>query len=201
MKRQSPKCKPLVPYQVSKWQNLSCNLTKGELESLYADLGKPAWILCGKVFSLGEKVEEGFPLWLEKFVQGEVLPALLTRSPEAYTRLEFEGGKFLIQPRTPLIQVKEHRIVVASDNTIHSGVFGPDSIPFGITFSYPQIFLDPEENRVVEVGKSAYPNTALFKELQKWVRNYTRPTAFLIGGEKKVFPFRTGKERPEVGVL
>ena len=192
MKRKN--CNSVSSYQVSKWLNLSCNLAIFEIQELYEALGKPKWVLCGKVFSEEDNVQNAFDYWLEEYAKGNVLPALLTQDENAYEKFALPDGKFIVRPIFPLIQIKEHRIVIAHDQSIHSGVFGPDSIPFGITFSYPQLILDHNQKKVVEVLKAPYLNTELFKSLQKWVRNFTSPTPFVIDGKKRFEPFRIGKK-------
>jgi hypothetical protein len=72
-------------------------------------------------------------------------------------------------------------------------VFGPESVSWGIQFSYPQIF-ESDEGTVMWGRGDDSPNVPLYKELTRWLRNATVPTAFMWCGEKVVTPLRLGKE-------
>lgn len=117
-----------------------------------------------------------------------------TLDPEAVERREVSGGRTLIRPKQPVIQVQNHAFHFSEvDQTFHPGIQGKDSIAWGIQCSYPQIFQNPESEAFEKVDQS-FPNTALYKKLAKWTRNHTRATPFLYQGKKINVPMRLGKE-------
>lgn len=107
-----------------------------------------------------------------------------------------ENDQQLIRPSRPVIQLQPHRIGWSpADGKFRPMVLGLDSISWGIQFSYPQLFCDPKTKEVVKIDTGArFPNTALFQKLQRWVRDATMPTPFLVGGVKINVPMRIGKK-------
>lgn len=180
-----------MSYQVSKWLYLRALLTVEELKKLYADLGGP------HLFSNGSVVEHpSYTTFFEdydRYLKGEAFPPLImTRDDKAVFPVEVRPGKFLIKPSYPVIQIREHTYIVTSDARVQSMVFGSAAMRWGLQFAYPGLFVDPDHKKVVDVLKEAYPNTALFKELQVWMRYNTRP-AKIQAGEKIInATFRTG---------
>lgn len=102
----------------------------------------------------------------------------------------------IIRISKPVIQLQAHRMnFSAIDGKFRSMTFGPDSITWGIQFSYPQIFQDNETKENFDVNISdAFPNTQLFQNLQKWVRNNTSPTPIIINDKQINIPMRLGKQ-------
>ena len=179
-------------YKVSKWLTVAFLVTEGEFSLFLQELGS---IL---IFRTGELLEKFGPIshkeWLTEYASyriGEKFrPALLTYESEDVYPMEHQG-KFLVYPRYPVIQVREHLFAVTKDNRIQSMVFGKESTRFGLIFSYPQIFYDPREKKIIEVFKDREaPNTVGFRKIQKWVRDYTRPASFMLGGSKVNATFR-----------
>lgn len=115
--------------------------------------------------------------------------AIFTQSTSGVHAQRLANGKFLIRSKTPSIQLQRHHFIL--DRSFHAGVIGRDSISWGIQFSYPHLFMDPKTKAIGKVeDTSAFPNTALFKRLTKWIRIHTRPTPFAKEGIK---PIRLGK--------
>ena len=77
----------------------------------------------------------------------------MTHDQDDVYALETAGGGLLVYPRYPVIYVREHQFAVTIDGRIQSMVFGKDSLKWGLIFSYPQIFYDPREKKIVEVFK------------------------------------------------
>src|SRR5262249_6774145 len=77
----------------------------------------------------------------------------------------------------------------------HSKVFGESCINWGIQFSYPQLFSDPNTKEVLRVTEGTlFPNTALFKTLQRWIRSHTIPTPMQTPTGPLNLSVRIGKE-------
>jgi hypothetical protein len=193
---------------VSKWLHLQVLLSLEEIKTLF-DALKPLYLFFnGKVLSQEEvkDQQETFYQCYEKYLEnlfikeGDPLPPFcLTRTEKSVYAFQAGQGKFLIKPRAPLIQVREHRFLVTHDGRFSSMGFGKGSIPWGLQFSFPQLVL--VQGNIVEVMKSsAYENVVLFRSLQLWIREYTRPSALIINGKKTNCTFRVGlaiKERME----
>ena len=73
-------------------------------------------------------------------------------------------------------------------------VMTKDSVHWGIQFSYPQIFEDPKTHQYFKVNESSdFPNTALFKNVIRYIRSHTVPPPFIFQGVRTRVPFRLGK--------
>ena len=80
------------------------------------------------------------------------------------------------------------------DGKFRPMVFGLDSVTWGLQFSYPQLFMDGRTKEAFAVVESEeFPNTALFHQLQRWMRQNTLPTPFLVDGKRVNSPIRLGK--------
>ena len=120
------------------------------------------------------------------------LSSIFTSDPSLVYAQVLSNGKYLIKSRRPVIQLQRHHFVFS--DTFHFGVMGEESITWGVSFSYPQLFLDPHTQQIGKVEKNEYfPNTELFTRLRRWVRDHTTPTPFIVEGERKNQPIRLGK--------
>ena len=85
----------------------------------------------------------------------------MTYDPKDVYAFEARPGQYILYPRYPVIQVREHQFMWTSDDRIQTMVFGKDSIRWGLIFSYPQIFYDSKEKKIVQVLKERdSPNRA-----------------------------------------
>ncbi len=188
-------------YRVSKWLSCSFLVNNQEFSRFLDEMGE-FWL-----FKTGEPIfepheyergqfQEEYRLYLESLTTMDFkkLPALLmTYDKKDVYAFEARPGQYLIYPKYPVIQVREHHFIITRDGRIQSGVFGKDATHWGLTFSYPQIFYDPREKKIVQVLKESHsPNTEGFKKIQKWVRDFTRPASFEIEGKKVNATFRKG---------
>lgn len=188
-------------YKVSKWLTSAGLFGVEEFQALLQELGDFL------IFPTGELVHsfeaKSHNVWIEEYaayIDGlktgafkKLQPLLMTYDKEDVYAISPREGKYLIYPQYPVIQIREHQFAITRDNRVHSMVFGTESIRWGLIFSYPQIFYDPIEKRVVEVLKERESaNTQGFRKLQKWMRDYTRPASFVLGGKKVNATFRVG---------
>lgn len=203
------------PLQASKWLQLQALLSKNEMGGLFEFLEQslgnfwlfPCGIVCSK--EQGEVAKNTFlnkyGNYVESLSQGVVPDATYYRSffspsmtltPEALFTIPVGEDRQIIRIAKPVVQLQAHNIDYSVvDKKFHSMVFGIDSIPWGIQFSYPQLFQDNETRQVEMVKKTkAFPNTALFQHLQKWMRSHTIPTPFVAEGKDVNVPMRLGKE-------
>ncbi len=210
-----------IEYKVSKWLTIAFLVDFEGFKNFLEEMGN------FRLFRTGEILSSVDPLSKESFSKeyGEYLksletgsnvkipPLLMTYDEKDVYGLEVAKDKYLIYPKYPVIQVREHQFTITIDDRIQPMVFGKDSIRWGLIFSYPQIFYDPIEKKIKQVLKEVNSlNTEGFKKIQKWVRDYTKPVPFMIKGKKMNATFRIGKnsawiskhrdlEKYQIGVL
>ena len=94
-----------------------------------------------------------------------------------------------------MIQLQAHRFDYSPlDGKFRTMILGYDSVHWGLQFSYPHLFQN-EKLEVLTVNESEqFPNSALFKKLQRWVRAHTLATPFEVGGHKVNASIRLGKQ-------
>lgn len=195
-------------YEAAKWLKVSFLADEEEFSELFSQLSP--FILCplGRIiapeerFLPPEKFLEGIKGWSES-LKGEKAPSrealqkvvasALSADQESLYVQQISPERILVKIRRPVIQIQAHFFTYSQEEkTIYSGVFGKESVFWGVQCSYPQIFFDPDDQEHKKVD-DAFPNTTLFRTLQRWARHATVPVSFRINGEKKTVPFRLGK--------
>lgn len=202
-----PKVNPSL--QCSKWLSSSVLIDGEEMEELMKAMGE-FWIfrVSGILqMSEGEISKEEFLdcyfHYIEALKSGQPLTdprlqsyfsVVFTCSIEALYEVVLPNGQKLIKIGRPVIQLQKHRFNFSeADGKFRSMGMGQESIQWGIQFSYPQLYQDAAL-LVKEVrGQAEFPNTPLFKRLQKWVRDHTAPTPFMVNGKRINVPIRLGK--------
>lgn len=101
-----------------------------------------------------------------------------------------EGG-VIVKATRPIIMLQPHSLTY-SDGEFHSLTYGQNTLPWGLQFSYPTLFQDAKTHEVADV-KEEFANTAPFKQLQRWVRQNTIATPFVVDGKRVNVPVRLGK--------
>lgn len=202
--------KPGPPMEVSKWLKSPVLLDADEMRTLLTELGNVHFFLTNSVTPLGdgkiatEDFLEVYSSYVAELVAGRTpdesryrlyFSAALTATLEALYRVPVGETGQLVRVFKPVIQLQSHHIARSSvDGKFHAMTFGTHPISWGIQFSYPQLFRDPETLQTVNVDDSSdFPNTALFKILQRWVRHNTVPTPLIVDQEKITLPIRLGK--------
>jgi hypothetical protein len=122
-----------------------------------------------------------------------IFTCVVSASSDFVESIPVDGGKQIIRVVKPVIQLQPHRLGYSViEEKFRPMVKGKDSIAWGIQFSYPQLYQEKEEVFKVDVSE-AFPNTSLFHILQKWMRQRTIPTPFIVDGKKMNVPIRLGK--------
>jgi hypothetical protein len=201
------------PLQASKWLQSQALLSKEELAGLFQFLEESHTIYlyaCGVVCSKeNEEISkqeflETYGSYVDKLRQGEMpdltfyrtaFSPVMTVTTDALFTIPVAEDKQIIRVSEPIVQLQAHNMDYSTlDKKFHSMVFGKDSIPWGLQFSYPQLYQDNQTKQVEIIKKSSgFPNTALFQLLQKWMRQHTIPTPFLAEGTLINVPIRLGK--------
>lgn len=198
------------PMQASKWLHLQLLLDPLEMQQLFEELQEFYIVQSGQITQLGQDylTQQNFLSYYSDYVnclKKGILPqdpnsnhyftSLFSLSLETFYKVFVGKEKQMIQAKAPAVQLQHHRFICGADQTLRSMAFGPSSIFWGLQFSYPQLY-QTSLGEVVKVEQNEnFPNTALFKTIQKWARYHTVPTPFLINSQKKVnSPIRLGKQ-------
>lgn len=193
--------------QVSKSRKLPLLIDLEEMQSLFSFLGD------FQIFDVSRKVTQSsaeipkteflnvYGSYVEGIKSGKLIDegplrpyfsAVFTNTPDVLYALPVGAERYLIKAKRPVVQSQRHHFIYS--DTFHFGVMGEDSITWGIQFSYPQLFLDPQTSAIGKVEKNpTFPNTELFQSLAKWVREHTSPTPFVVQGKITNQPIRLGK--------
>jgi hypothetical protein len=189
-------------YQASKWQKLPLLLSYHEMGELLALL--PEWIVpLSGVIPLGEEIVpkaqflEHYQEYLEQIDKGITRPKIDKRLTCAITsdlanlRKASVPNGVLIRVVKPVIQVQPYFLNYSQTaDCFLDTTFSQDSFAWGLVFSVPQLFQNPETLEIEKV------KDADFKALQTWARSRTIPTPFQVGENKIInFPARISKER------
>ena len=187
-------------FQASKWLDLPILLSVKEMESLLDSL--PKWIvpLSGVIEENKELIERQeflslYANYVHQMDAGIFRPLIDRRLTCAFTddlntvRSCPVTGGLLIRIIRPVLQVKPYKLHYSFEAEKFIESYSPDSFAWGLVFSTPQLFLNPETK---DVEKNVDP---AFKALQKWSRANTIPTPFKI--ENKIINFyaRIGKSK------
>ncbi len=196
--------------QASKWQKSSVLIDVDEMRGLLTALGQFWIVQISGVMSIGQEIIaqgvflEVYHHYLAALKKGEnpedsrVRPyfsAVLTTFLEALYAVQINEGSCLVKVQQPVLQLQAHRFDYSTaDGTFRSMVMGVNSIPWGIQFSYPHLYQDDNLQVLTVREGPQFPNTALFKRLQQWVRANTIVTPFEVEGKKVNVPIRLGKQ-------
>jgi hypothetical protein len=198
------------PMEASKWLKVQVLAEVSEIAALFQACGAfeiyPTGVLLqpGEGLLSKEKFLEVYGYYVGSLKKGEIpedplyrpyFNSVFTVESDFLYAMQTPDGRQLIRTSRPVVQLQTHSLDYSThDQKFHPMVFGKESILWGIQFSYPQIFLNPETQQVEQVvDNPQFPNTRLFKVLQRWIRETTIPTPMHIGQQKVNIPIRIGK--------
>lgn len=211
--------------RASKWLQLFVLLDVDEMAQLLDQLAPLQIYLSGTVLKRGTGLlsTEGFLAAYRSYVSGlqegraideaiyrAAFSSLWTRTPDQLSVLAIGENEQMIRASNPVIQLRPHRFSYSThDGKFRSMVLGEDSISWGIQFAYPQIIQDPKTQEIENVFDShAFPNSDLFRALQRWIRHHTLPTPFIVDQKRTNVPIRLGhacfswiNQHPQLGLL
>lgn len=196
--------------QASKWQKCPLLIDVDEMRELLAVLGEFWMVQISGVIPIGQEIisHEAFLDAYQHYIlalkQGEqatdsrlrsYFSSVWTTFLEALYTVPVNEKAHLVKVQQPVIQLQAHRFDYSlADQTFRSMVLGVDSIQWGVQFSYPHLYQDENLNVFTVREGEQFPNTTLFKRLQKWVRDKTIATPFEVGGKRVNVPIRLGKQ-------
>lgn len=200
-----------MPLQASKWLDLQLLIDSDEMHALFQTLEPFAIYTTGRVCGLSEgeishaEFLQAYRTYIATLMKGELpleqdfralFSSVFTRQSDHLFQVLTPDGRRIIRVAKPVLQLQLNKIAYSSaDGKFRGMVFGKDSIFWGLHFSFPQLFLDCETKEVFQVKENAqFPNTALFRILQRWTRQHTVPTPFQAEGTQVNVPIRLGKK-------
>lgn len=198
-------------YQASRWQTCQVLIDANEMQGLFDVLGNFWIIQISGAIPIGQEVikKEDFlsvySTYIAALKKGEVpsvveqmrdyFSSAFTVDLNALYAVKVNQERCLVKIRKPVVQLQSHRFDYSSvDGKFRSMVFGYDSIQWGIQFSYPHLYQDDKMEVFTVREDSQFPNTALFKKLQRWVRSHTIAVPFEVDGRKINVPIRLGRQ-------
>lgn len=199
------------PFQVSMWLTLPALMDAQELGCLFEALGEFRIHRIGSVLSRqeGNISREAFLACYGAYIgdlkEGraptdpryrQYLSAALTVDDEAVYAVALPDERHIIKIRRPVLQLQPHTLGYSPlDGKFRSMVRGENTVSWGVQYGYPQVFQNPKTGAIEKIDQSeSFPNTALFRKLQRWVRHNTLPTPFEVGGVRTNVPIRLGKQ-------
>lgn len=190
-------------YQGSKYLKYQVLCDPAELETLFKEffhLYRLTGLNDGMPLSQAEFLDE-YSRWIEGLKEGKIptdaqlkkiLACAMTADLEALWLQPVPGNRFMTKIAKPLIQIQAHFFTYSSiDGVFRPMSMGPESVFWGLQFSFPQIYQDPKTFELLEVEESI--NTDLFEKVKRWVRDTTRATPFTIDGKRVNATIRIGK--------
>ncbi len=199
------------PLEASKWLHLQFLLDFDEMSRLFEAMGPCFLYSCGKVFLRGEGVYTPddflhcYQSYIESLKSGQLPPVdsyqqifstAISTTPDSLYAVDVGEGRQLIRIAKPVIQMQPLTVDYSTtDKKFRTMGFGMQNIPWGLQCSFPQICQDPVSKQIIPVrDPDEFPNLALFRACQKWVRHETIPTPFLAEGTKTNVPMRIGHQ-------
>lgn len=195
--------------KISKTLKIPVLLSEIEMQRLLIELQPIQFYLIQGVCKKGEGVlsKEAFSEIYSNYIsflkKGELPPqhlfrayfsSVISSTPDELYSISVDETSHIIKAKLPVIQLQTNRITYSKeDSTFRSQQFGEGGIEWGVQFSYPQLYQDPQTQDIEDVD-SRFSNTKMFRTLQKWIRYNTLPTPFITEGKKINAPIRLGKE-------
>lgn len=183
-----------IPYDAAKWLKLQVLLDDTEFSALIKESLCTLYDMNGEI-SLDHAIQL-YSQYVTSLKNGEspTPPSfawMATRTPSSLYRLD-TGGSTQVRVKDPVVQITHHQMnYTEEDKSFRSNQFGPDTIYWGLQFSFPQLFMDPVSKDVIKLNDPLqFENIALFRFIHRWLRDYSMPTPF----EEFNSPQRIGKK-------
>lgn len=188
--------------KASKWLHVRMLLTPEELSDLLNQLGECYFVNIAKICKKDEvllstsTVLSDYTNYLDnpKDYRNRMSVAL-SKDLSPFYLIQVQENSVLCKLKTPAVRMQAFDFVYVAEQKEFFMSHSLNATSWGIEFSFPQFYEDPVTKAPIEIFKDKLnPNTILFKALQGFSRNFTKPAAFLFQGEKIIAPFRIGKK-------
>ncbi|MGA8164544.1 MAG: hypothetical protein WB791_05895 [Waddliaceae bacterium] len=197
--------------QVSKWLRIQVLLNEEEMESLFSALGNFGIYLTGTITKTSagslerQEFVDAYRRYVHTLKEGNLpddshyrtpFSSALSTATDHFFVIPVNEEEQLLRVCKPVVQLQLHRMGYSLyDGKFRPMIFGRECIDWGLQFSYPQLYRDPDTHQVekVEAGDK-FPNTELFHTFRRWCRQHSVPTPFVVNGERVNTPMRLGKQ-------
>jgi len=205
LKKADPK--QVGPYLCSKWISHHFLVSLEEFKDLLDMFNTNYIFQIGKMFSdltvdFKNELIQAYEHTLSVLKEGKIdlnllkqsLPVAIGKSPEAFYLFSPKEDIYTVKISKPVLQLQLNTFRYSHlDKTIRLNALGADSIFWGFKLSYPQIFQDPNTNKIEKID-STFENFAYFSQIRKWMRDKTSVARFIIDQKKVVSTLRIGKK-------
>jgi hypothetical protein len=195
-------------FQAAKWLKVQALLSEEELKQLLQELAPIHLFPLTGSFLLDElplPIEtflRAYGSWIEQLKQG-IAPTddalkpykamLFTQDLQAVWLQPVAEQKYLVKPSAPFILVQVHQMTYSPvDQSFRPMTFGQESIFWGLQFAFPQVYQDPKTEQFIE--EDLGPTELAFRNLRRWIREFTTATPMWVEGQKMNLPIRIGKQ-------
>ncbi len=197
--------------QVSKWLKFQVLLEVQEMQDLLSILD-PLYIAVvsepvqqENAFIQPEEFLNIYSQYVQALKEGRIpddkamrraFSSLWSKSLDVLYAMPVGREAYLVRAIRPTIQLQGHQFFYSKlDAKFHPMVLGKESISWGVQFAYPQLYQDPKSKKISKVVASEeFPNTPLFSQLTRWMRDHTLPTPFVVDGVRTNVPIRIGRQ-------
>lgn len=198
-------------FQASKWMHVRLFLSKKELEALFHHLGSFDLVSLSKLSSIEDLIiapDLFFSLYQEYLLalkrgqktDKKVFSLAMVEDPESLFFAQLKPSLFAARLKKPCIQIS--LVEFSYDEELGECFFNQhakDGISCGLQFSFPQFYEDPETRKQnVHFKDLSFSHTALFKALQQWMRNHTKPLSLYKGKNVIKTGIRVGLDGAEL---
>lgn len=197
-------------YRVSQWLKIPVLLDYSEMEAFIQSFPTCQFYQVGVVRPKAknqptkEEFLQAYQSYISSLCSGKIpdpeqykdfFACAFSDSPDDFAVVDLPQDRSVWRLARPVIQFQEHRVDFSShDHEFRSKVLGPNSIFWGVMISYPQLFENPVNRQADKVlNNPDYPNGGYFRAMQRWMRQNTLATPFIVEGKRKNVPIRLGK--------
>lgn len=197
------------PLQASKWLQIQVLADATEMAHLFESLGDFQIFMTGTVCAAHEgeisksdflKLYAGY---INALKQGhlpdeglyrQAFSSIFTTDPSHLFQVLVAGDRRIIRLSNPVLQLQMHKMAYSQvDKKFRPMVLGKDCIFWGLQFSYPQLYQDEAKEVYKALNEEKFPDSRLYLQLQKWIRQETVPTPFIVDEKQINVPMRIGK--------
>lgn len=188
----------------AKWIKIPVLFSLNELTELIETVGPSEFFPLGRVVPIGTRITAAqflqeysnylLDLCSDSLPQTRFFSLLWTKNAQTVEKQVLVGEREIIRPAYPSVQIQAHHFQFdTSTMECRSMLYGTGSIPWGLQFSYPHLFEDPQSLQIQTVDQR-FINTSLFHTIRQFIRNRTQPTPLRVNERKVNIPLRIGKE-------
>lgn len=194
---------------MAQWTPVRALLDIDEMQALCGHLPAFSLYQAGSVLPIGsgmlsvQQFLSAYDAYLSALKKGKLPPykqlrhalcAFWSAEENAIAVQAVSQNEQVLSPASPIIQLQPHAFCYSAfDNSFRCMVFGPTSIPWGLQWSYPQVYQDPTTQAIHKTATAPNtPNTLFFRTLQRWMRHHTQPLQVLAQGKRTCLAVRIG---------